>query len=318
MTKGFETQARISHLNAWRAVDCIIREGSVAAAAEALGVTNAAIAAQVRRLEDRLGCALFRRTSGGLEPVAELVALAPALSGAFAGLASVQEALGRARTPQHVSITLTQTFAETWLPRHLADLFATVGAIDLRLDSRWDVVDLATSDVHFAVRFMDAPGPDLEARDLMPSGVVPVCTPQFARRHGLHAGQRDLSGVPLVDLDVVTSDPCWADWREWSRATGILPSDIAAPRYALTGSGVRLARAGVGLVLGGLSETLHAVADGDLIMPFGRETVVPARYWHRLVWRSGRRFGPLQRKVRDWIVQRGAEDRALMQQVFGV
>ena len=69
----------LSHLNAWRAVDAVLSEGSVARAAVALGVTQAAVNAQIRRLEDRLGRTLFRRTSGGLEPVEDLAGLAPAV-----------------------------------------------------------------------------------------------------------------------------------------------------------------------------------------------------------------------------------------------
>ncbi|WP_172430162.1 helix-turn-helix domain-containing protein [Mameliella alba] len=51
----------LSHLNAWRAVDAVLSEGSVARAAGELGVTQAAVSAQIRRLEERLGRTLFRR-----------------------------------------------------------------------------------------------------------------------------------------------------------------------------------------------------------------------------------------------------------------
>lgn len=307
------------HLNAWRAVEAVIRTGSVTGAAETIGVTNAAIAAQIRRLEDRLGRALFRRRPGGLEPVDDLAAMSQTLSAAFAGIASVQKALQQAEQERVVALTVTTTFAETWLPHHLHDLFARVGAVDLRLDTTWDVVDLMTSDVHFAIRYMPEPEPGIAARALMPSGVTPVCTPDFAERYGLHPGRRDLNGVPVVHIDVPTSDPDWMDWAGWSRRTGIaLGPEAEAPSFKLEASGTRIARSGIGLVLGGLSDVLHAVAEGELVFPFGATSVVPGLYWHRIAWRDGRRFGPVQRQVRDWIVERAAQDRALMQQVFRV
>lgn len=309
----------LDHLNAWRVVEAVLRQGTIAAAAEEIGVTSAAVAAQIRRLEERLDRPLFDRRPGGLVPVGDLVGLAPTLSQGLAAIASVQAGLGRARPSRQVALTVTMTFAETWLPHHLQDLFARVGAIDLRLDTTWEVVDLTSSDVHFAIRFMDLPGPGLEVRDLMPSGVVPVCTPDFAARYDLGPGRRDLSGVPIILIDVPTSDPHWLDWDGWSATTGIvLGADTDAPRFALEASGTRMARSGIGLVLGGLSDVLHAVAAGDLVIPFGPASVVPARYWHRVVWWTGRRLGPFQRQVRDWIVERAALDRALMAREFGV
>ncbi|WP_300530566.1 LysR substrate-binding domain-containing protein [uncultured Mameliella sp.] len=309
----------LSHLNAWRAVDAVLSEGSVARAAVALGVTQAAVSAQIRRLEDRLGRTLFRRTSGGLEPVEDLAGLAPALHSGFAAIASVQDALRSGLGQRRVALTVTQTFAESWLPHHLPDLFARLGAVDLRIDTSWEVVDLAGSDVHFAIRFMPQPGPGYGAIDLLPSGVVPVCTPEFARRYGLTPGQTDLSGVPIAHIDVPTTDAAWLDWQGWSRATGIdISSANDGPRFALKGSGARIARAGIGLVLGGLSDVVHSVESGALVMPFGLGSVVPAEYWHRLLWYEKRPLGPVQRKFRDWIGARAADDHAKMRILFGI
>ncbi len=310
---------QVDHLNAWRAVEAVIRTGTVAAAADEVGVTSAAIAAQIRRLEERLGRPLFRRLPGGLEPVDEMAAMAQTLRAGFSGIASVQKALQERSPSRQVSLTVTATFAETWLPRHLPELFARVGAIDLRLDTTWTVVDLATSDVHFAIRFMPEPGQGIAALPLLPSGVVPVCTADFADRYDLHPGRRDLAGVPIVHIEVPTSDPDWQGWTGWSAQTGIrLPQDEAAQRFVLQASGARIARSGIGLVLGGLSDILDSVAAGHLVFPFGPDSILPASYWHRIAWREGRRFGPVQREVRDWIVARSAEDRDLMRRVFGV
>ncbi len=319
MTKSIHDGQPVSHLNGWRAVDAVLRTGSIAAAAEGLGVTNAAIAAQIRRLEERLDRPLFTRRPGGLDPVADLRDEAPRLRRSLAGIADVQATLGATADPRQISLSVTQTFAETWLPRHMSELFAHVGAIDLRLNTTWDVIDLMQSDVHFAIRYCGEVGPELASRDLLPSGLVPVCTQAFAERYGLAPGQRSLTGIPIVHIDVPTSDPDWAEWDRWGRATGIaLDPSTTSQTFGLSGSGERIARAGIGLVLGGLSECLHAVAEGDLIMPFGAETVVAGQYWHRLVWRKSRRLSPLQSRLRDWITDTAARDRALLKELFGV
>jgi DNA-binding transcriptional LysR family regulator len=310
----------LSHPNGWRAVEAVLRTGSVAGAAEDLGVTPAAVGAQIRGLEARLGRQLFHRRPGGLAPVAELAALADRLAAALSSLAAVERMLSARAPDDFVAVTVTQTFAETWLPRHLPDLFARMGRLDLRLDTTWEVVDLSRADLHFAIRYMGPPEPGIRARDLLPSGVVPVCTPDFARRYGLGPDTASLSGLPLVDIDVPTSDPDWVGWDGWCARTGVAPPEESArgPRFALTGSGLRLALSGIGLVLGGLSETFARVADGSLVTPFGPRSVVPGRYRHRLIWQADRRLGPVQRAVRDWISERAAADRVLIERLFGL
>ena len=44
---------QLTHLNGWRAVEAVCRLGTIARAADELGVTRAAVAAQLRGLEDR-------------------------------------------------------------------------------------------------------------------------------------------------------------------------------------------------------------------------------------------------------------------------
>lgn len=309
----------VSHLNGWRALEAVLRCGSVTAAAAELGVTPAAAGAQLRGLEDRLGQRLFRRMPGGLVALEPTLAEAATLTAAFEAIAGVQTRLSGPGDAQTVSIAVTQTFAETWLPHHMSDLFARHGGIDLRLDTSWDVVDLAEGRHDFAIRYMEAPGDELNEITLLPSGVVPVCTPEFAARYGLVPGLRDLRGVPIVEMEVPTSDPDWLDWTGWAARCGVrLPAASEAPKVAVSGSGVRIARSGFGLVLGGMSEVLHSLVAGALVMPLGAEVGVPGRYAHRLIWRADRRLGRVQASVRDWIAESAAVDRVVMGEVFGV
>ena len=314
---------RISHLNGWRALEAVLRHGAVTAAARELGVTTAAVSSLIRALEKRLDRPLFERGPGGLVPLDEVRDMADQLTRGFAMLSEVERLLSPRSGSRQVALTVSQTFAETWLPRHLPSLFARRSGVDIRLETTWEVVNLRGSEMHFAIRFMGQPDPDHCAIDLMPSGVVPVCTPNFAERYRLGPGRQSLADVPLIRIEVPTSDPDWADWPEWSRRTAIPIEDpgttpAPVPQISVSGSSLRLARFGIGLVLGGISEVVHAVDDGTLVMPLGRPSVVPASYWHRLIWLKERRLGPDQRVVRDWIAEHAATDRSRMQDIFGV
>jgi molybdate transport repressor ModE-like protein len=265
---------RISHLNGWRALEAVLRLGSVTAAARELGVTTAAVGSQIRALEKRLDRPLFERGPGGLVPLDAARETADRLTRSFSILSDVEQSLATHGRSRQVALTVSQTFAETWLPRHLPTLFARRSGLDIRLETTWEVVDLRRSEMHFAIRFMGPPDVDHEAIDLIPSGVAPVCTPDFAARYRLGPTTRSLAGVPLVQIDVPTSDPDWVNWTDWSRRTAVPLDEPGAspgpvPHVALSGSSLRLARFGLGLVLGGLSEVLHAVDDGSLVMPLG-------------------------------------------------
>jgi DNA-binding transcriptional LysR family regulator len=318
---------RLSHLNGWRAVEAVWRTGSIAEAAADLSVTRAAVASQIRAVEAALDRPLFTRGPSGLRPTEALRASGARLSTALSDLAEVQAALSHRPRANRVALSVSPTFAETWLPRHMPDLFARQPDIDLRLHSSWEVVDLhRRADIDFAIRYMgENSDPELDVLPLLNSGVVPVCTPAFAARFGLgNAAGGDaamsLDGVPLVHIDVPTSDPDWVDWAGWRARMG-LPSEAAdavAPRYVLTATSVRLALGGFGLVLGGLSDVFAAVADGALVVPFGSRSIVPGRYAHSLVWRREARLGPVQRRFRDWVSAKADQDRAILARLFGV
>jgi LysR family glycine cleavage system transcriptional activator len=237
---------RLSHLNGWRAAEAVLRSGSIAAAAEELCVTRAAVAAQIRALEEGLGHPLFERAPSGLRPAATLLGVGDRLSAAFTALADVQSSLTRDTQTNRVALSVSPTFAETWLPRHMSDLFSRHPEIDLRLQSTWAVADFRTEEMDFAIRYMgENADPGLEAVALMGSGVIPVCTPGFAERFGLGSGAMSLDGIPLVHIDVPTSDPDWVGWAGWRARMGLPPEaeDAAAPRYELTATGVKTRQA---------------------------------------------------------------------------
>jgi len=304
---------QLSHLRGWRALEAVLRLGSVAAAAEELGVTPAAISAQVRGLEDRLGRSLFERGAAGLVPMADVGGLRDRLTAGFAALEGVQTALSDSATRDAVAITTTLSFAETWLLQHMPDLYARIGSVNLRLQATPEVVDLRRGEFDFAIRHMGPPGPEFCAVDLFRSGAVPVCTPDFATRYGLGPHTATLDGIPLIHIDIASSDPDWVAWQTWSQRTGrAWPARSDAPQIALQASSTRMARSGIGLVLGGLPGVLPALADGSLVMPFGEASVIWGAYRFRLIWLKARRLGKVQRAVRDWIVESAEADRARM------
>lgn len=101
------TQSRrtLPPLNALRAFEAAGRRLNFRAAAEELGVTQGAVAQQVRALEDQLGLRLFLRLSRGLALTAYGTGYLAEVSRAFDTLA---EATGRLLDrPETVTISVT-------------------------------------------------------------------------------------------------------------------------------------------------------------------------------------------------------------------
>ena len=306
-------------LNGWRAVEAVLRNGGIAPAARELSVSRAAVTAQVRGLEERLGQQLFHRRPAGLEPTDEVVRIGHRLTSAFGEIASVQKELGAPRNDRRVALTVSQFFADTWLPKYLPEMLRELPDMDLRIDSTPEVVSLDTGEFDFAFRFMSQPEPPLTGIDLFPGAFMPICTPEFAERYELTEATKTLEGVPLIHLPDLSTDPIQAEWTSWSRMTGIpLGSENDANvGYSRVASGLGLARSGSGLVIGILAGCFDAVAKGEIVFPLGPRSVVYTKHRHRLVWRTDQRLTNLQRRFRDFVDGRAKQDCILADRIFG-
>lgn len=296
-------EMRLRHLNALRAVETVLRRGSLAAAADEMGVTPAAVAQQVRTLEAALGRALFARRPGGLVPSADARAAAPRLTSALSTLSEILAELDARDEDRRLGVTLPESFAENWFTPRVSGFFAHVPGVDLRLDASNRRQDLAGSAFQFAIRYAPPPEAGLAHDDLFGDCVLPVCAPEFALRHGLSPDRPSLDAVPLIHLDNRTPDPDWADWPTWCACFGVTFEPAATGmRFSRVASGLQAALSGQGLVLCGLVEASEAVSSGRLVVPFGLQRSVATGYRYRLLWLRDRRFTPVQEAFRTWVV----------------
>ena len=106
-------------LSALRAFEAAARNGSLSAAARELNVTHPAIAQQVKKLEEWFGVPLLQRAGRGVAVTAEGTVLARELGDGFETLRRAVESMDAAATKRPLGITLTPSFAASWLmPRY--------------------------------------------------------------------------------------------------------------------------------------------------------------------------------------------------------
>lgn len=111
---------------------------SVSRAARALGVSQPAVSALIKRLERQIGIALFRRDTRRLEPTAEALLLTEHVGQALEGISKVRGAINDIRHAGAGMLTIAAhpTSSISWLPPFVAAFQAKRPAVRLRLITR--------------------------------------------------------------------------------------------------------------------------------------------------------------------------------------
>ncbi|WP_018608268.1 LysR family transcriptional regulator [Uliginosibacterium gangwonense] len=187
----------------YRSFLAVLQEGSLSAAARALGLTQPTIGRQVAALEHQLGVALFTRSQTGLAPTdaaSELRGHIESMQNIAASVVRVADGLGTAIRGT-VRISASEVVGVELLPPILAKLRQSHPelAVELMLSNR--VQDLVQREVDIAVR-MTAPRQDV----LLATRVGSVPLGLYAHSHYLARRGRPASVAELVQHDLIGFD----------------------------------------------------------------------------------------------------------------
>ncbi|KIC40811.1 LysR family transcriptional regulator [Ruegeria sp. ANG-R] len=152
---------------------------NVVDAGAALNVSHAAISQQLRVLEKHLGAALLDRTGKALTLTAEGEHLARALLLGFAAIEAAVGDLARSGQDRPVHVSLTSSFAASWLMPRLPAFRKTHPEVNLILDPSADVVELRPGGVDIAIRYGPGGWAGVQSEMLLQSPVVIVAAPKL-------------------------------------------------------------------------------------------------------------------------------------------
>lgn len=257
-------------LNALRAFEASARHLSFTRAAIELNVTQSAVSAQVKSLEERLGMPLFRRLPRGLALTDEGHALLPMLSETFDRIGAVLEQFRGGRLREVLTVAAVGTFAVGWLLPRLEAFHREHPFVDLRLMTNNNRVDLAGEGLDYAIRFGDGAWHGTEAEPLMEAPLSAVCTPELAARLREPA---DLVRETL--LRSYRAD----EWPRWLAAAGVArPPLLRGPVFDSSVTMAAAAVRGMGIALLPPAMFAQELRHERLVQPF--EVQVPTgRYW---------------------------------------
>ncbi|WP_026618603.1 LysR family transcriptional regulator, glycine cleavage system transcriptional activator [Ensifer sp. WSM1721] len=249
------------HLNGLRAAEAVGRLGSLAAAADELGVTPGAVSQQIAKTEAQLGRALFERSPRGLVVTDSARPLMMRLSNAFAELAEAVAQVRR-RDESVLTVSVAPVFAARWLVYRLNRFAERHPGIRLRIDATTRLANLETSDVDLAIRVGAGGWPGVRSELLLEQEVFPVCSPALA------AGLR----VPadILKLPAVIDEHAMFSWEVWLKAAGLSGAQMTV-RHTFNDASLALdaAIAGQGVMIAWQTLAGYAVMKGSLVAPFG-------------------------------------------------
>jgi LysR family transcriptional regulator, glycine cleavage system transcriptional activator len=276
----FETAARLENFTA---------------AAQELGMTQAAVSYQVKLLEERLGLSLFQRSGRRVALTEKGREIAPVIIRAFdqmrQGFATLRQDHASVLT-----ISCTNSFAHLWLAPNIGKFQMRHPGLAVRIQADDAVVDLARDGVDLAIRGGKGEWPDLEAKLLSHNRLAPLCSPDWLAAHGPIADAGALRAVPRL-----SPDDQW--WGEWFSSMGVEgEAALTLPGIALDSQVMegRAALAGQGVAIVNLFLWKAEVEAGLLVEAVPSYVREQASYW--IVYPLHARNAPKVKAFRDWII----------------
>ncbi len=189
--------------NQARAFLVTAEEGSLSAAARALGLAQPTLGRQVDALEQELGVVLFERvgrgltlTPSGLELLDHVRAMGDAANRVSLAAAGQSQAIEGT-----ISIAASEIYAALLLPPIIAKLRALQPGIHIEIVASTRASDLRRREADIAIRNFAPTEPDLIGRKLRDAPARLYATPAYIERIGTPRTPAELSRAEFVSID---------------------------------------------------------------------------------------------------------------------
>lgn len=285
-------------LNSLKVFAVVAETKSLSAAGRELNVTHAAVSQQIRSLESFMGLKLIVREGRGVALTLEGEQLFGGLKGGFEAIRDTVDALLKDDQARPLNITMTPTFAVSWLMPRINDFRLKHPDIELMLNPTAEVIELTPGGTDMAIRFGKGDWPGLDSELLLPTNFAVV-------------GARCLIGDRAIDSPEDILDFPWLqeygtnELAIWMENQGVVPCEklnvTHLPGYMLL-EGLRRGE--------GVSATAKAFIKPDIdagsLQVLFEDEEDPGTGYHMLT-RQGVKRPPLK-KLMTWLRTMIAED----------
>jgi LysR family glycine cleavage system transcriptional activator len=218
---------KLPPLSALRAFEAVARTLSFSRAAGDLGVSQAAVSRQVKRLEDQLRVDLIirRGASNRLTDAGELLfaSVYRALEDIEATVAEIAGSGDR----QILNVSVAPYFSSQWLTPRLMRFIAKHPEIDVRLHHSYHPADHRRERIDIGINWGEGRWPGVDKIKLLDGSLTPVAS---------HALLSRLDAETLSPAQIATHRLLYefdiAHWLEWFGQEGLAPRDLKAQRLS--------------------------------------------------------------------------------------
>jgi DNA-binding transcriptional LysR family regulator len=244
----------------------VVEAGSMARAAEALGLTASGVGRAIARLETRVGVRLLERTTRTMTLTDEgrrfYEEVGPHLDGIEQAAMTAAGAAGTVRGRLRVNVD--PFFSRVVLASQVATFLDSHPEVRLELIMRDHVGDLVADGFDLALRFGEPAGGTLIARKLIETRILTVASPGFLKRYGRPKHPSETSKLPCIDFyDAANACPFEWEFRKGHEVLPVKPSS----RLMVSDVGAMLSacEAGVGIAQIMALGSSRLLASGKLI-----------------------------------------------------
>ncbi|WP_323767535.1 LysR family transcriptional regulator [Antarctobacter sp.] len=230
--------------NRARAFLVTAEEGSLSAAARALGMTQPTLGRQVTALEEELGLILFERVGRGLvltQAGTQLMSHVRAMGEAAVGVSLAASGQAQAASG-HVAVTASEIYSSWLLPQIARRLREVAPGITLEVVASNEIRDLKRREADIAIRNARPEEPDLIAKMVGEDEGTFYASFDYLSRLGAITGPADLARADFIGFKDNE------DFAEALRKRGIPVTPASFPVLASSHAvHWEMARAGIGL-----------------------------------------------------------------------
>lgn len=252
---------KVPSLAALRGFEAAARLGSLSRAAAELNVTHAAIAQNVRAVEDFVGTPLLRREGRGMVPTDTGLALQPGLTAGFSRIIEAVTDVTERQDTAPLRVTTTPAFAELWLMPRLVRFWEQHPDIAVSVSSSFDVIDLRQDGFDLALRYGRGGWKGVDAQFLVSADYIVVAAPSLLGAH---------QPKSLADLDDYTwlLETRFGEATRWAQAQGIDLEQVKTRDVGDASLVLAAVRAGAGVAVKARNLIAADLEAGNLVPVF--------------------------------------------------
>ena len=290
-------------LDALKVFEAAARHLSFSQAAQELCITKGAVSYQIRRLEEDLDCALFRRSVRQVYLTNAGQQLLQTTQQVFVKLTAALQKIRPGESAHDVLVGATTYVALRWLSPRISSFSERYPDISILLQHSVNAEDFSIQEVDFAIRWCRMEGVLDRNRVLeMPMPLFPVCSPGLLQRcrgdlPGSALQPDDLATAPLSSIPLLCEDRSLDLWQTWY---GQPQMPLRNPRRIIADANVRTQAAvdGQGWTM---ADALmqRELEVGDLVAPFGHRL---EGYGYAIQASPGRFISQNALELRQWLV----------------